>query len=61
MENADCYQIKKIFSYYYEGYDISDSIVTNMIKAELTTSYIINTLVIPNLDDPLIAIRDYIN
>lgn len=57
---ADSYQIHNIFKYYFDDYNIDDNIVKNMVDAQLTTSYIINTLVLPNIGFPENAIADYV-
>lgn len=57
---ADAYQIRRIFNYYYDEYQIDADIVNKMIADQLTSSYIINTLVLPNLGHPEKAISDYV-
>lgn len=60
---ADKYQIQQIqqiFKYYYNGYKLDDAIIQKMVVDKLTTSYIINTLVMPNLGYPTTAIEKYI-
>lgn len=56
---ADDYQIHEIFKYYYDGYEVDQTVIDKMIANKLTTSYIINTLVLANLGHVSKAIADY--
>ena len=48
---ADQYQIKNIFKVFYD-IDLEDDLLDKLAKRKQTTSYIINTAINPNLDEP---------
>jgi ATP-dependent 26S proteasome regulatory subunit len=52
---ADQYQIKNIFKIFYD-IEISQNELDKMAQRQITTSYIINTAINPNLDDAQRAI-----
>lgn len=49
---ADDYQIRNIFKYFYNGWQPSDDIIENLLNDKITTSYIINTLIMLNKSSP---------
>lgn len=54
--HADQYQIKEIFKTFYE-YDISDKDAEDIEQTNITTSFIINTAIMPNKDNYQKAIK----
>lgn len=54
--HADQYQIKNIFKVFYD-IDLEKEELDKMAKKKITTSFIINTAINPNLDEPKKAIQ----